>query len=149
MKAFTLLELIVIIVIMGILTFLGFEYIPNETLTVDTQMLKAKILQKRSNALGYKFYGNSDYVCITFNKEYLNEEDKNSTEKIHYKFKSEIDVKGLNNGKRICFDDEGRVYDGKIDENLTNLLQTIIIITIKNGEDENNLTLYPITGAVR
>ncbi|ACM93006.1 prokaryotic N-terminal methylation motif domain protein [Nautilia profundicola AmH] len=149
MKAFSLMELIFVIVIMGILSFIGLQFIPDETLTTDTQILKEKVLQKKSNALGYKFIGNSDYVCITFNKDILNNEDKNSNEKVHYKFKSNIEVYGLNNGNTICFDNAGRPFDGEIDENLTKIIHTNIIISLKYKNNEQNFTIYPITGSIR
>jgi len=149
MKAFSLVELIIVIVIMGILSFVGLQYIPDETLSADTQMLKEKILQKKSNALGYRYYGSSDYICVTFDKDYLNEEDKNSGEKVHYTFKSDISVNGLTNGNKVCFDDLGRIYDGEVDENLTKMLHVNIIITLKYRHKEKNLTIYPVTGEVR
>ena len=149
MKAFSLLELLVVLVIMGVLSFIGLQYIPDETLTVDTQMLKQKILQKKSNALGYKYVGSDDYVCITFDKIYLNSEDKNTSEKVHYKFKSEISVSGLQNGNTICYDYLGRPYDGQIDLNLTKIIHTNIIVTLKYRNSEQNITIFPITGSVR
>jgi len=149
MRAFSLMELIFVIVIMGILSFMGLQFIPDETLTSDTQMLKEKILQKKSDALGYKTAGSDDYVCINFDKDDLNSKDKNSNEKVHYKFKSEISVKGLNNGNTICFDYLGRVFDGEIDVNLTNLVHKNIIISLKYKNKEQNITIYPITGVIR
>jgi len=149
MRAFSLIELIFVIVIMGILSFLGIQYIPDETLTSDTQMLKTKILQKKFNALGYKTEGSDDYVCISFDKDDLNNKEKISNEKVHYTFKSEISVNGLNNGNTICFDYLGRVFDGEIDNNLTNMIHTNIIISLKYKNDEQNFSIYSITGAIR
>jgi len=149
MRAHTLLELIIVLVIMGVLSFVGLQFIPDETLLVDVQMLKQKILQKKSNALGYKMYGSSDYVCVTFDRDYLNSEDNSSAEKVHYTFKSEIKIEGLKNGNVICFDYLGRAYDGDIDENLTNIVHTNKIIVLKYRDKEQNITLYPITGSVR
>jgi len=64
MKAFSLTELIFVIIIMGILSFIGLEFIPNETLNSDVQMLKSEILRKKSDAIGYEYYGKDDYVWI-------------------------------------------------------------------------------------
>ncbi|GAB6074015.1 pilus assembly FimT family protein [Nautilia lithotrophica] len=149
MRAFSLIELIFVIVIMGILSFIGLQFIPDETLTSDTQMLKEKLLQKKSNALGYTIYGNDSYVCLTLDTSVLNSEDKNSNEKVHYKFKSQISVNGLKNGNTICFDSLGRPFDGEIDINLTKIIHTNIIISLKYKNDEQNFSIYPITGAIR
>jgi prepilin-type N-terminal cleavage/methylation domain-containing protein len=149
MKAFSLIELIFVIVIMGILTFVGMQFIPDETLTVDTQMLKEKILQTKSNALGYKTTGTDDYVCITFDKDWLNSEDKNSSEKVHYTFKSDISILQGLNGNTLCFDYLGRPFDGEIDTDLTKMVHTNIIISLKYRNKEQNITIYPITGAIR
>ena len=147
MRAFTLIELIFVIVIMGILTFSVLEFIPDNTLISDKDMLKLKIMQKKSNALGYKKIGFDDYICITFEKDYLNEEDKNSSEKVHYIFKSDISVYGLN-GNRLCFDSFGRIYDGEIDITLENLINNVIIIRLTYKNDEKNITIYPLMGAI-
>ncbi len=142
MKAFSLIELIFVIVIMGILTFTGLRFIPDETLTVDTQMLKQLILAKKSNALGYKYTGDSNYTCITLDKDSLNNE-------YNYTFKSDISVNGLENGNEVCFDYLGRPYDGKVDYNLTNLLHNDINMILKYRNKEKNITLYPITGSIK
>ncbi len=151
MKAFTLLELIFVIVIMGVLTFVGFEYIPNNTLDMDTKVVAQKILNKKSNALGYYYTGKNNLTCITFSKDELNK-DENITSKTNvekYKFKSDISVYGLKNGNTVCFDEIGRVFDGEVDDNLTNLLHNYIIIKLNFRNEERNITLYPLTGAIK
>ena len=147
MKAFSLIELIFVIVIIGILTFSALEFIPDNTLISDKEMLKLKIMQKKSNALGYKRIGFDDYICITFDKDYLNDEDKGSSEKVHYTFKSDINVEGLS-GNRICFDNFGRVYDNEVDVALENLIDNAIIIRLTYKNEEKNITIYPLVGAI-
>ena len=148
-KSFTLIELIFVLVIGIILMISGLEFIPDETFTVDKQMLKEKIMQKKSNALGYYYTGENNYTCLEFNKTWLNEDD-NISSKIHYTFKSTISVvSGLFNGNKICFDYLGRIYDGNVDENLTNLVHTNIIINLKYKKHDENITLYPLTGEIR
>ena len=147
MKAFSLIELILVIVIMGTLTFSAFEFIPDNTLISDKEMLKLKIVQKKSNALGYKKIGFDDYICITVDKNSLNNEDKDSSEKVHYKFKSDISIKGLS-GKKLCFDSFGRVYDDEVDNDLNNLINNVVIIKLKYKNDEKNITIYPLMGAI-
>ncbi len=145
MKAFTLIELIFVIIIAAVMTFLGFEYMPDNTLVSDYQMLKQKILQKRSNALGYSYTGENNLTCIKFDKDWLNSDDNSS--KVRYLFKSDItsDVEG----NEICFDSLGRPFKGGVDENLTKLLHTRIIIKLSYKGNEKNITLYPISGEIR
>ena len=146
MRAFSLIELIFVIVIMGILTFSALEFIPDNTLISDKDMLKLKIMQKKSNALGYKNIGLDDYnyICITFDKDYLNNnEDEN------YTFKSDISIDGLS-GNRVCFDSFGRMYDKEIDIELKNLISSkTILITLKYKDQKQNIVIYPLTGAIK
>ncbi|MEO1928115.1 MAG: hypothetical protein ABGX26_05445 [Nautiliaceae bacterium] len=148
-KSFTLIELIFVLVIGIILMISGLEFLPDETFTSDKQMLEMKIMQKKSNALGYYYTGENNYSCLEINKTWLNEED-NISDKIHYTFKSDISVvSGLKNGNTICFDYLGRMYDGYVDEKLTNLVDTIIILNLKYKKHDENITLYPLTGEIR
>jgi hypothetical protein len=136
---------------MGILTFVGLEFMPDETLVVDTQMLKQKILDKKSNALGFDYTGENNLTCITFSRDALNLDENltSKTEVERYKFKSQISVSGLKNGNRVCFDTMGRPFDGEVDKNLTNLLHNYIIIELKYRNKKSKIILYPITGALK
>jgi prepilin-type N-terminal cleavage/methylation domain-containing protein len=147
MRAFTLIELIFVLVIIGIMAFVGMEFIPNETYISDAQMLKKLILTKKTNALGYKVYGENNDTCLRLNKDYINSEENLS--QVKYKFKSDINVSGLENGDLICFDYKGRPYDGVVEMNLSHLLEKNVTITLKYHTKEINLTLYPISGYVR
>jgi prepilin-type N-terminal cleavage/methylation domain-containing protein len=150
MKAFSLIELIFVIVIMGILSFVGLQYIPDEKLTTYTQMLKAKILEKKSNALGYRYTGDNNLTCITFDKDWLTLDENYS--KVKYDFnKTYISIETDLNQSRLCFDYLGRDFNGSVDENLTNLIHTNIIIKLKDKRKnkEQNITVYAIIGNVR
>jgi len=149
MKSFSLVELIFVIVIMGILSFVGMQGIPDETYLSDAQVLKKLIMTKKTNALGYEVYGENNDTCIEINRTYLNDEENRS--RIKYKFKSDILITGLSNDKKlICFDEVGRGYDGNVSENnLSNLLRNSVIITVRKNNKEKNLTLYPISGYVK
>jgi len=160
MKAFTLIEVIFIIVIMGILSFSALQYIPDEKLITYTQMLKQKILEKKSNALGYVYTGDNNSTCITFNKDWLQNDENRSEVKVKYNFKkSDFDktyiiihppssLKDYNN--TLCFDYLGRPFKGSVNENLSNLLTTKVNIIISYREDKNQtITIYPISGFVK
>lgn len=153
MKAFSLIELIFVIVIMGILSFLGLQYIPDEKLTVYTQMLKAKIMEKKSNALGYKSEENESYFCITFDKESLKNDENFSNIKFDFnKSYISFEITPKLRDDTLCFDYMGRDYNGSVEKNLTNLIHTNIIITVKRNDkknEEKNITIYPWTGTLR
>lgn len=145
MRGFTLLEIIFVIIVAGILTFIGFEYLPDNTLISDYQMLKQKILQKKFNALGYRIYEGNNLTCFECNKDWLNKDENSS--KIKYVFKSEISC--TNGVNKICFDYLGRDYNGSVDKNLTNLLSDFIIVRLNYKNEEKNITIYPYTGAIK
>ncbi|WP_024787667.1 MULTISPECIES: type II secretion system protein [unclassified Lebetimonas] len=146
MRAFSLIELIFVLVIMGILSFVGMQFIPNETPLSDSEILKKLILTKKTNALGYKIFGENNETCIKLTKNDINSEENAS--RVKYRFKSDIQVSGLS-GDLLCFDYMGRPYDGGVDEKLTHLLKNFVTITLNYKNKEKNLTLYPVSGYVR
>jgi len=147
MRAFSLVELIFVLVIMGILVFVGMQFIPNETPLSDKEVLKKLILTKKTNALGYRVYGENNETCIILTKDAINKEENNS--RIKYYFKSTIQINGLKNGNVLCFDYLGRPYDGEVEKDMSNLVKNFVIITLSYKNKEKNLTCYPITGYVR
>jgi prepilin-type N-terminal cleavage/methylation domain-containing protein len=146
MRAFTLLEMVFVLVIIGILSFIGVEYIPNNRPISDSEVLKKLILTKKTNAIGYKTYKENNYTCIELNMTKINEEENLS--KVKYRFKSTLTIKGLN-GNIICFDDLGRPYDGAVEINLSNMIKNFVIISLSYKNKEKNFTMYPISGYIR
>jgi len=147
MKAFSLIELIFVVIIMGILTVVGVSFLPNETPLSDTQVLKKIILTKKTNALGYKVFTENNDTCLKVTQDYLNSEENQS--KVKYRFKSSISVNGLNSDSLLCFDYLGRPYDGVVEKNLSNILSKNVTITLSFHNKEKNLTLFPISGYIR
>jgi hypothetical protein len=146
MKAFSLIELIFILVIIGVLSFIGVQFIPNERSISDAEVLKKIILTKKTNALGYKVFTENNDTCIRLNKDFINSEENLS--RIKYKFKSDIEVNGLSSDL-LCFDYKGRPYDGVVDKKLSHLLEKNIIIILKYNNKKKSLILYPISGYIR
>ena len=146
MRAFTLIELIFAIVIMGILTFIGLEYIPNDTLIDNTKEVKNLINLKETYALGYEANmsnsNDKNKVCITFDKSYLNNEANNS--RIKYFFKANIN----SNVKTVCFDKYGRPFKNYVDENDSNLLHKNVKITLEYQNQKRVIIIHQLTGYV-
>jgi len=146
MKAFTLIELIFVIIIMGILSFIAVSYIPDDTLIDNTKALKNLINLKETYALGYEANMSDDNdkkkVCITFDKNTLNNEENSS--KIRYYFKADIS----SNVQTVCFDKFGRPFENSIDTKDSNLLHKNVTITLSYKNKDKNITIYPITGYV-
>ncbi len=146
MKSFTLIELIFVIVIMGILSFIAISYIPDNTLSDDTKALENLIKLKETYALGYEANMSDENdkkrVCITFDKNYINSEENNS--KIRYYIKSNIS----SNIQTVCFDKFGRPFKDSVDVMDQNLLHKNVTITLKYKNQEKNITIDQITGYV-
>ena len=153
MKAFTLIELIFVIVIMGVLSFIAISYIPDNTLSDDTKALKDFIKYKESYALGYEADMNNlddkKKVCITFDKNEINNEE--NTSKIRYFIKSDISSYVGNekvNNLTVCFDKFGRPFENSIDERDQNLLHKNVTIVLQYKNKSKTITIYKITGYV-
>ena len=146
MKAFTLIELIFVIVLMGILTFIGFSFLPDNTLNDDTKALKNLINLKITNALSYEANMSDENdkkrVCITFDKNYLNNEENSS--RIKYFFKADIN----STVSTVCFDKFGRPFENNVDGEDQNLLNENVIIMLKYKNKEKNITIHKQTGYV-
>ncbi len=146
MKSFTLIELIFVIVIMGILSFIAISYIPDNTLSDDTKALENLIKLKETYALGYEANMNDENdkkrVCITFDKNYINSEENDS--KIRYYIKSDIS----SNIQTVCFDKFARPFKDSVDETDQNLLHKNVTIMLKYKNQEKNITIDQITGYV-
>ncbi|MDD4506049.1 MAG: hypothetical protein PHE60_06745 [Sulfurospirillaceae bacterium] len=117
-RAFSMVELIFIIVLMGILAKIASSYMPDNRLLSDKHYISMKIKEQQKNAIGYDTFqfGSSQYwsvptrysqdfnlTCIESTKEYFESLDREKS----YKFTLTFD-----NNMTICFDSLGRPYGG-------------------------------------
>ena len=146
MRAFTLIELIFVIVIMGILSFIAVSYIPDNTLSDDTKALENLIKLKETYALGYEANMSDEddkkKVCITFDKNQINNEENNS--KIRYYIKSSIS----SNIHTVCFDKFGRPFENSVDDEEHNLLHENVTIMLQYKNKNKTIIIHKITGYV-
>jgi len=156
-RAFTLIELIFVIVIIGLISSIGKYFIPDLSLIANVQALKSYIETKRSNAIGYEANTSDEqdekYVCVKFDYNYIKDDEMNSKVKFAFK-KSIIDnlnVKTEDNEtvNELCFDKYGRPYNGKIDDNMSNFLKKFVIITLFYKDQNKTIIVAPYTGFIK
>jgi len=150
MKAFTLIELIFVIVIVGIISMGALNAIPDNTLKNNTHYIYSKILEKKANALG--FIANMDNedenrtVCITFTKDWLKQDEKLS--KVKFDLSNRIEITPQH--KTICFDYLSRPHKGKVDLiKFDNLLYNSSEINISYNKKQETIIIYPMTGDIQ
>ncbi len=125
--AFSMVELIFVIIVIGILSYISSGFLPDNRLLNDTNFLVMKIKERQKNAIGYDANGFlkpwskiDSSICIDLDITKLENGDLHSQKP--YKFSSKLSVDGNNT---LCFDNFGRPYQGehlllkKLDMNLT------------------------------
>lgn len=145
MRAFTLLELVFVIVIISILSAVGAYYMKPNYLRNDTNFVLMKIKDVKYKAIGYSKelpgLGDINYSvgCIDIN-------DLNDTENSHYKFHSTISVSPSMN--TLCFDQYGRLHKDNNTSSLSSILNKNVIITLTYNSKNSTIKIYPISGFV-
>lgn len=152
-KAFTLIELVFVIVIIGIITGVGLNSFKTNYLLNDTNFIALKIKNAQFSGIGYShldFAGtlssetNNSVGCIKIEKFSLEESATNKNE-VNYKLHVTLNPTDTT----ICFDSKGRPHDGNFTDDFNaNLLSSQKIITLEYRGKERNITIQPITGYV-
>jgi prepilin-type N-terminal cleavage/methylation domain-containing protein len=145
-KAFSMVELIFVIVLLGILASVGGNLLPDNRLLNDTNYIIMKIKDTQKNAIGYDTAGFSEpwsqennTTCITLTKIEFENLDK-SSQKPHV---MSSDITGTDAGAILCFDSYGRPY--KLSEQ--KLLENLDINVTYKGKTKN-ISVLPISGYV-
>ena len=144
-SGFTMVELIFVIVMIGILSYVGSTFMPDNRLSNDTKFILSKIREKQKNAIGYDSaaFGqsswaiNNSHVCVDINTTVLKNEDNRSQKP--YEISSKLNMDG---NRTICFDNFGRPYQSE------HLLFDIVDINITKGSRVRHLQLFPMSGYV-
>ena len=158
MRAFTLIELIFVIVIIGTMTAVGFSSFKPKHLINDVNFIKAKIQEAQFLGLGYEhndFGGgggdaNLTSGCIEIKESSLEENATNRNEvnyKLHVEIKidDETDYDSDNSPTEVlCFDSKGRPHH--TDFTTATLLTQQKVFSFKYSEKERHISIQPITG---
>ena len=144
--AFSLIELIFVIVLMGVLAGIGFYYSRPDPTRADAQYTLLKLKEARYRAIGYQTEGAecSDDGWVEFSETSLENDGRTPRHDI----KSTIlpDSAVLTNvQKTICFDHLGRPHDGNSTA-LSTLIHTKLDVIFKNGDKNTTIEVHPQTG---
>lgn len=142
--AFSLIELIFVIVLIGVLSGIGFYMSQPDTTKQEAQYTLLKLKEARYRAIGYDALDSAG--CVILTKDALSKASDNN-DSMHREIKSEdlLITPSLNIDKIICFDSIGRPHDGN-DVTLSSLLRTNLDITFKNDDKNTTIRLFPQTG---
>lgn len=146
--AFSLIELIFVIVLMGVLTGIGFYMSQPDATRADAQYTLLKLKEARYRAIGYDDYNESNCVeltktALTSNKAPIHT-IKSALDPIKVSTYALLGLHDLTNDT-ICFDTLGRPHDGNSTA-LNTLMETDLNVTFKNGDKNTTLRLYSGTG---
>ncbi len=149
MKAFTLIEMIFVIVLVGLISIGAINSLPDNTLMNNTHFIYNKILEKKANALSFMAkMDNKDEnrsVCIIFDKDWIKNDENYS--KVKFNLSKRIQISS--SIQTICFDYLGRPYDGSVDlTNFNTILHKKVDINVTYNEKHKEITIHPISGFV-
>ena len=138
-RAFSLIELIFVIVLMGVLAGIGFYYSRPDPTRADAQYTLLKLKEARYRAIGYETEDSncSDAGWVKLSKTSL----ENDGRRPRHDIKSTISPEGT----IICFDHLGRPHEGNSTA-LSTLIHTKLDVVFKNGDKNTTIEVHPQTG---
>ena len=156
-EAFTLLELIFVIVIIGVLSSVAVSSFKPHHLRHDVDFVLMKLEETRYQAMGYDkslpaLSSAVNYSIGCINIADLNDTSDKDTGAKAYKFYSHFDSDNSSSPDIICFDTLGRVHAGEDDANkteLSSLRPADVNLTYTYNSKEGNITIDHFTGYIR
>lgn len=134
--AFSLIELIFVIVLIGVLSGIGFYMSRPDYTRQDAQYTLLKLKEARYRALGYDALDNAG--CVTLTPAALSDNDAPKHE-----IKSTITI--TPNLTTVCFDGTGRPHTGN-SVTLNTLMQSELTLVFKHGDKNSTVRLFSGTG---
>ncbi len=146
-KAFSLLELIFVIVIIGIMAALGAGSIKTNHLLNDSHYILGKIREAQYKGIGFEhrnfdgtFIANTQ-GCVTLTPAFL---DGNASKaEAKYSLHVNIDHSSLTTDT-LCFDTKGRPHDGNFAQNTLIMEQKVLNLTYNTKS--TTITIEPLSG---
>ena len=149
-NAFTLIELIFVVLLLGILAAVGMIYFRPGYLRNDTHFVLSRLEQTRYEAIGYdhRAFGGGTVAealgCIALDRDGI-EGDRSRAGAHTLHRDTRILFSGIA-GNTLCFDAAGRPHDGGF--GLSSLLHEAVDINVTNGRKSYRLRVYPVSGYV-
>ena len=153
-RAFTMIELVLVIVIIGLLALAASMLLPNYTLLNDTNFVAMEIKRTQAKAIGNsKFsFTNANWAntpdnerCIVINKASLNV-PKAATGGYSMHQNTTLVVNPALTADTLCFDHIGRAYNGNFQN--ANRLVNSVVVTLSYRSEDRNITIVPFSGYV-
>jgi len=145
-NAFTLLELVVVIVILGVLAAVGSNFYKVDHLNNDALFISSKIKQTQYEAMMVKNSGvptAATQGCIELSKAAL--EDTTSGGKTAYRLHATLG--GTLANSVLCFDEKGRPLNGS-GFGISSLFHNIEVLNLSYAGKNKEIELQPLTGYV-
>lgn len=136
-NAFSLIELIFVIVLLGVLSGIGFYMSKPDHARQDAQFTLLKLKEARYRAIGYDAL--SAAGCVTLTQPALS-----SNETPRHEIKSLISLSDPT-ATILCFDGLGRPHNGN-NITLSSLLPNNLTITFTSGDKNATIRVYSGTG---
>jgi prepilin-type N-terminal cleavage/methylation domain-containing protein len=143
-RAFTLIELIFVIVIIGVLAGMGASSFKTHYLINDTNFIVGKIREAQYRGIGYEHNGfgmedsSADYErgCISLKDENLTDDNY----KLHVRDENDNKIDyGV-----LCFDSKGRPHDD--DFTHSSLITVQKVLTLRYRGKNSTITIEPVSG---
>jgi prepilin-type N-terminal cleavage/methylation domain-containing protein len=141
-RAVTFIELIFVMVILGILTGLGFGFTKSDTTYRDGEAVLLKLKEARYKAMGYEGLLPDFSDCVELNQNGLNDPLNQAG---GYQLKSTISLPWTDGEEWLCFDNLGRPHKGQ-DSGLDSLLGAPMEIDLYHGDKNCTIVVFQQSG---